>query len=113
MTAHTAHWLVHRAPRDTAEAPHTVVMGSSSMTRRFAVRPLERSLATIYGELRCPRAGRRAVTACEGCAFFCRTDRLTASVICSYPLPATDTYARRARHREEVRIALSHHLERT
>jgi hypothetical protein len=65
------------------------------------------------GELRCPRNGRLSVAACDGCPFFCRDDRLTSSVICSYPFAARDTFARRARRREDVRIALAHHLERT
>jgi hypothetical protein len=34
-------------------------------------------------------------------------------VICSYPIPARDTFARLARRRQDVRIALAHHLQRT
>jgi hypothetical protein len=83
------------------------------MTRRFSGRPLERSLAVSNGELRCPRSGRLPVAACDGCPFFCRHDQVTPSVICSYPLPARDTFVRRSRRREDVRIALAHHLERT
>jgi hypothetical protein len=83
------------------------------MTRRFSGRPLERSLAVSNGELRCPRNGRMSAAACHGCAFFCRNSRITSSVICSYPFTARDTIARLARRREDVRIALAHHLERT
>jgi hypothetical protein len=54
-----------------------------------------------------------SAAACHGCAFFCRNSRITSSVICSYPFPARDTFARLARRREDVRIALAHHLERT
>ena len=82
------------------------------MTRRFAGRPLERSLAVSNGELRCPRSGRVSVAACDGCPFSCRNDRIMSS-LCSYPFPAHDTFARRARRREDVRITLAHHLERT
>jgi hypothetical protein len=83
------------------------------MTMRFSGRPLERSLAVSNGELRCPRNGRVSAAACDGCPFFCRNNRITWSVICSYPFPAGDTFARRARRREDVRMALTHHLERT
>jgi hypothetical protein len=83
------------------------------MTKRFSGRPLERSLAVINGELRCPRNGRKSIAACDACPYFCRNSRVTASLICSYPFPARDTFARRARRREDVRIALGHHLGRT
>ena len=83
------------------------------MTRRFSGRPLERTLAVSNGELCCPRRGRVSVIACDGCPFFCRNSRITSSVICSFPFSAGDTFARRARQREDVRIALAHHLERT
>ena len=83
------------------------------MTRRFSGRPLERSLAVTNGKVRCPRNARLSVTACDGCPFFCRTDGLTSSLICSYPIPARDTFARRARQRPDVALALTHHLERT
>jgi hypothetical protein len=83
------------------------------MMRRFSGRPLERSLAVRNGELPCPRRGCISAAACDGCPFFCRNDRITSSVICSYPFSARDTFARRAARREDVRIALAHHLERT
>jgi hypothetical protein len=83
------------------------------MTRRSQGRPLERSLAVSGGVLRCPRRGGISATDCVNCPFFCRHDDVTRSVICSYPLLARDTFARRTRWRENVRIALAHHLERT
>jgi hypothetical protein len=51
--------------------------------------------------------------ACRECLFFCRHDRATVSVVCSYPIPARDTLARLARRRHDIRIALAHRLERT
>lgn len=80
---------------------------------KFPRRPLERSLAVSDGEVRCPRRGLLSAATCDGCPFLCRGGRSTSSVICSYPFPAGDTYADRARKREDVRIALAHHLERT
>jgi len=65
------------------------------------------------GVLRCPRRGHISATECAGCPFFCRSVRIASSVICSYPFPARDTFARRSQRREDVRIALAHHLERT
>jgi hypothetical protein len=83
------------------------------MTRHLAARPLERMLAVAGDRLRCPRKGLATVAACEECPFLCRRDPLTSAVICSYPLVASDTFARRARKREDVRIALAQHGERT
>lgn len=83
------------------------------MTRRPPQRPLERSLSVSNGELNCPRRGRVPVITCDGCPFFCRSSRVTSSAICSYPFTARDTFARRSGRREDVRIALAHHLERT
>jgi hypothetical protein len=83
------------------------------MTGRFLGRALERSLAVDEGALRCPRRGRISAAECVGCPFLCRHDRVTTSVICSYPFLANDTFASRSRRRQDVRIALAHHLERT
>ena len=83
------------------------------MTTRLPGRLLERTLAVTNGSLRCPRSARLSITACDGCAFFCRSDRPTSSVVCSYPIAARDTFERRARAREDVAIALTHHLVRT
>jgi hypothetical protein len=83
------------------------------MSRRTSRRPLERSLAVSNGELWCPRSGRVSATACTSCQFLCRSSRVKSSAICSYPFAARDTFARRSRRREDVRIALRHHLERT
>ena len=83
------------------------------MTRYFLGRPLDRYLAIREGMMRCPRKGRIPASECIGCPSFCRRDRVTKSVVCSYPLLARDTFALRSRGREDVRIALAHHLERT
>ena len=78
-----------------------------------AERTLERSLAMDEGVLVCPRAGSVSLATCDGCPFFCRTETESSSVICSYPIPARETFATRSRHSEAVRIALRHQLERT
>jgi hypothetical protein len=83
------------------------------MSRRFLGRPVERNIGIPDGVLRCPRRGLVSASICNGCTFLCRHEGRATSVICSYPLPARDTYARRSRRREDVRIALGHHLERT
>ncbi|HEX9635656.1 MAG TPA: hypothetical protein VGB34_09275 [Candidatus Limnocylindria bacterium] len=57
--------------------------------------------------------GRVAAVKCDGCAYFCRRGVATSTVICSYPFLDADAFARRSRRRHDVRIALSHHLERT
>ncbi len=77
-----------------------------------SARPLQRSLASRDGLVRCPRRGRIAAVECDGCPSFCRRDAVTPTVICSYPFLARDTFARRRLRRQDVRIALSHHLER-
>lgn len=82
------------------------------MARQSSGRPLERSLEQTDHGVVCPRTGR--VSGCGGdCPFYCRRERSTSSVICSYPVLASDTFVRRARSREALRIALSHLLERT
>ena len=78
-----------------------------------SARPLERSLALRDGLVRCPRRGRIAAVECDGCPSFRRRDAVTPTVICSYPFLARDTFARRRLRRHDVRIVLSHHLERT
>lgn len=78
-----------------------------------AERTLERSLALEQGVVICPRAGCVVLATCDGCPFFCRTEAEPSSVICSYPLPARETFATRSRHSEAVRIALRAQLERT
>ena len=83
------------------------------MARRFSGRTIERSLAVVNGDVACPRQDRLSVAGCQGCLFFCRHDRLIPSVICSYPIPARETLARRARRRHDIRIALAHRLQRT
>lgn len=79
----------------------------------IAERVLERALAVDGEMLVCPRRGSVRVTACDGCPLFCRTETQPASVICSYPIPARETLARRSRYDEGMRIALRHWLERT
>ena len=76
-------------------------------------RTLESSLALEHGVLVCPRRGSVLVATCDGCPFFCRTETESSSVICSYPIPARETFATRSRHSEAVRIALRHQLQRT
>lgn len=78
-----------------------------------SARPLERGLALHDGSVDCPVKGRIAVERCDGCPHLCRCDAASSSLICSYPLLAGDTYAQRSRRRDDVRIALSLHLERT
>ena len=78
-----------------------------------AERTLERSLALDEGVLICPRAGSVPWVTCDGCPFFCRTKAGPSSVICSYPIPARETFATRSRHSEAARIALRAQLERT
>ena len=78
-----------------------------------AERTLERSLALDEGVVVCPRAGSVVLATCDGCSFFCRTETESSSVICSYPIPARETFATRSRHSEAVRIALRHQLQRT
>ena len=80
-----------------------------------AERTLERSLALDGGVVVCSRAGSVVLATCDGCSFFCRTEAEPSSVICSYPIPARETFAfaTRSRHSEAVRIALRHQLERT
>lgn len=78
-----------------------------------AERTFERSLALEQGVLVCPRGGSVLLATCDGCPFFCRKETEPSSVICSYPIPARETFATRSRHSEAVRIALRHHLERT
>ena len=78
-----------------------------------AERTLERCLALEGGMLVCPRAGSAVLATCDGCSFFCRTETESSSVICSYPIPARETFATRSRHSEAVRIALRAQLERT
>ena len=82
------------------------------MARQSSGRPLERTLAMTDDGVVCPRTGR--ISGCGGdCPFYCRRERSTSSVICSYPFPASETFVRRVRSREALRIALSHLLERT
>jgi len=76
-------------------------------------RPLVRILETSEGRLRCPRRGRMDAAACEACPYLCRDGSVPESLVCSYPIPAVDTFARRCLDREDVRIALGHRLERT
>ncbi len=83
------------------------------MTRKDLGRPIERALAVEGGELRCPRRGLISEATCEGCVCLCGFDGVTSSLICSYPLSAADTFARRSLRRQAVRIAVSHRLERT
>ena len=78
-----------------------------------AERMLESSLALEQGVLVCPRRGSVPVATCDRCPFFCRTEISSSSVICSYPIPARETFATRSRHSEAVRIALQHQLQRT
>ena len=78
-----------------------------------AERTLERSLALDEGVVVCPRAGSVSLATCDGCPFFCRTETESSSVICSYPIPARETFATRSTHSEAVRIALRARLERT
>ena len=78
-----------------------------------AERTLERNLALDGGKLVCPRAGSVVLATCDGCSCFCRTETEPSSVICSYPIPARETFATRSRHSEAVRIALRARLERT
>lgn len=75
-------------------------------------RTLERSLALDQGVLVCPRAGPVLLRTCDGCPFLCRMEATPSSIICSYPIPARETFATRKRHSEAVRIALRHQLER-
>ena len=90
-----------------------MIRARSPTTARRRARLLERSLAVNDGELQCPRRGRTTAAACDGCPFVCRTGPPTSWVTCSYPFPALDTLDRRAHLREDVRIAMAHHLERT
>lgn len=78
-----------------------------------AERTLERSLAWDEGVVVCPRAGSVVLASCDLCSFFCRTETEPSWVICSYPIPARETFATRSRHSEGVRIALRAQLERT
>lgn len=78
-----------------------------------AERTLERSLASDGGKLVCPREGSAVLATCDDCSFFCRTETESSSVICSYPIPAHETFATRSRHSQAVRIALRAQLERT
>jgi hypothetical protein len=82
------------------------------MPRRFSGRLIQRTLAVTNGELGCPRSGPHALDACVACQFYCREDRITSSLVCSYPIPARDTLARLARRRHDIRIAMAHHLDR-
>ena len=78
-----------------------------------AVRTLERCLALDEGVVVCPRAGSVVLASCDACSFFCGAETESSSVICSYPIPARETFATRSRHSQAVRIALRAQLERT
>jgi len=78
-----------------------------------AGRPIERSIAVDGGVLACPRKGTVQFSTCDHCPFFCKSEAEPASVICSYPIPACETFAWRSRRDDGVRIALRHRLERT
>jgi hypothetical protein len=75
-------------------------------------RPLERSLLVTGDRIQCPRLGDTDHAACGGCPYFCRVSTKTGTLICSFPFLARDTYERRARRRDDVRIALGHVLNR-
>lgn len=76
-------------------------------------RALERALRVESGALACPRRGNIPVADCSACSFLCRTETEPASVICSYPIPAAETFPRRSHTEEGVALALRHRLERT
>jgi len=76
-------------------------------------RALERSLAVEHGRLVCPRRGSVLLATCDDCHFLCGAETEPPSVICSYPIPARETFGTRSRHSEAVRIALRHQLQRT
>jgi len=88
-------------------------IGSPQVGVQTTGRALERSIALVEGTLVCPRRGHVEIADCVTCGFLCRTELAPASVICSYPIPARETFAVRSRHDPGVRIALRHHLERT
>jgi hypothetical protein len=75
-------------------------------------RPLERSLLVTGDRIQCPRQGDTDRAACGGCPYFCRVSTNIGALICSFPFMARDTYERRARRRDDVRIALGHVLNR-
>jgi hypothetical protein len=91
-----------------AEEEPTMQHGST-----ISSRPLVRVLETSEGRLRCPQRGRIDAAACEACPYLCRDGSVPDSLVCSYPIPASDTFARRRLDRDDVRIALGHRLERT
>jgi hypothetical protein len=76
-------------------------------------RLLQRYLGVNGGTLACPRRGSIDAITCDDCPFLCGREAELATVICSYPLPALETFARRSRRNHAVRIALGHCLERT
>jgi hypothetical protein len=71
-------------------------------------RPLVRILEAADGTLICPRRGRIRVEACEACPYLCTDEQVAGSLVCSYPIPAAETYLARRRRRQDVRIALQH-----
>jgi hypothetical protein len=86
---------------------------STCMAERSAQpRPVERWLGVYEGQVRCPRTQTQEPD-CRGCQFLARIDTPTSSVVCTYPIPARETFARRATHDQAARIALGHRLERT
>lgn len=78
-----------------------------------AGRPFERSLLVTGDRVHCPRQGDIDRSACDRCPYHCRASTITGALICSFPFLARDTYERRARRRDDVRIALGHVLNRT
>lgn len=90
--------------------------GSRALPRVAAVpgagRLIERYLSVEDGTLACPRNGMLDAVTCD-CPFFCGSEPGAAGVVCSYPIPAYETFAWRSRRDESVSIALRHRLERT
>ena len=76
-------------------------------------RLIQRYLGVDGGTLACPRIGSIDAITCDDCLFLCGLEAELATVICSYPLLARETFARRSRRNHGLRIALGHSLERT